>query len=82
LNGKLQPVVVPGIDTLTPAHTADTAKLIIRNHQKAAENLEKQGSADLIVWPTSEEKAGAPSGESATQTISSGHGNSMLDLLE
>ena len=47
LNGKLQPVVVPGIDTLTPAHTAGIAKLIIGNHQKAAETLEKQGSADL-----------------------------------
>jgi len=47
LNGKLQPVAVPGLDMLTPAHTAGIAKLIIANHQKAAENLEKQGSADL-----------------------------------
>jgi twitching motility protein PilT len=47
LNGKLQPVAVPGLDTLTPAHTAGIAKLIVGNHQKAAENLEKQGSADL-----------------------------------
>jgi twitching motility protein PilT len=47
LNGKLQPVIVQGIDTLTPAHTAGIARLIIGNHQKAAENLEKQGSADL-----------------------------------
>jgi twitching motility protein PilT len=47
LNGKLQPVAVPGLDLLTPAHTAGIAKLIIANHQKAAENLEKQGSADL-----------------------------------
>ncbi|MEA2176343.1 MAG: twitching motility protein PilT [Blastocatellia bacterium] len=47
LNGKLQPVAIQGIDTLTPAHTAGIAKLIIGNHQKAAENLERQGSADL-----------------------------------
>jgi twitching motility protein PilT len=47
LNGKLQPVAVPGIDTLTPAHTAGIAKLIIGNHRSAAENLEKYGSADL-----------------------------------
>jgi twitching motility protein PilT len=47
LNGKLQPVVISGIDTLKPVHTAGIAKLIIGNHRKAAENLEKYGSADL-----------------------------------
>lgn len=47
LVGKLQPVPVPGIDNLTPAHTAGIAKLIIGSHQRAAESLEKNGSADL-----------------------------------
>lgn len=47
LNGKLHPVNVPGLSLLTPAHTAGIAKLIIGNHHKAAENLEKYGSADL-----------------------------------
>jgi twitching motility protein PilT len=47
LVGKLQPVIIPGLDKLTPAHTAGIAKLIIGNHQTAAQNLEKYGSADL-----------------------------------
>ncbi|HEX8853621.1 MAG TPA: hypothetical protein VF754_09050, partial [Pyrinomonadaceae bacterium] len=47
LLGQLQPVAVPGLDKLMPAHTASIAKLIIGNHQTAAENLEKHGSADL-----------------------------------
>jgi twitching motility protein PilT len=47
LVGKLQPVVTPGLEKLTPAHTASIAKLIIGNHQQAALNLEKNGSADL-----------------------------------
>src|SRR5215210_5032241 len=47
LVGKLQPVVLPGLEKLTPAHTASIAKLIIGKHQQAALNLEKNGSADL-----------------------------------
>ena len=47
LVGKLQPVITPGLEKLTPVHTASIAKLIIGNHQQAALNLEKNGSADL-----------------------------------
>ncbi len=47
LMGKLQPVAMPGLEKLTPAHTAAIAKLMIGTHQVAAENLEKYGSADL-----------------------------------
>ncbi|HEX8709114.1 MAG TPA: PilT/PilU family type 4a pilus ATPase [Pyrinomonadaceae bacterium] len=53
LVGKLQPVVIPGLEKLTPAHTAGIAKVIIGSHLRpghhaaAAQNLEKYGSADL-----------------------------------
>src|SRR5687767_1299791 len=47
LAGKLQGVAVPGLDKLTPAHTAGIAKVIIGNHETANESLEKSGSADL-----------------------------------
>ena len=47
LVGKLQGVPIPGLEKLTPAHTAGIAKLIIGTHQQAAETLEKNGSADL-----------------------------------
>src|SRR5436305_8430428 len=47
LMGELQPVAVPGLEKLLPAHTASLAKLIIANHLTAAEGLEKFGSADL-----------------------------------
>ena len=47
LAGKLQPVRIPGLEKLTPAHTAGIAKVIIGNHQTASESLEKTGSADL-----------------------------------
>ncbi|HKO62265.1 MAG TPA: PilT/PilU family type 4a pilus ATPase [Pyrinomonadaceae bacterium] len=47
LAGQLQGVAVPGLDKLTPAHTAGIAKVIIGNHQTAGESLEKSGSADL-----------------------------------
>jgi len=47
LAGKLQPVPVPGLEKLTPAHTAGMAKIIIGNHANAAESLEKSGSADV-----------------------------------
>ena len=47
LAGKLQPVRFPGLEKLTPAHTAGMAKVIIGNHTVANESLEKSGSADL-----------------------------------
>jgi len=47
LSGKLEPVRVPGLEKLLPAHTASIAKLIIGNQQQANESLEKTGSADL-----------------------------------
>lgn len=47
LAGKLEGVRVPGLDKLTPAHTAGIAKVIIGNHQNANESLETTGSADL-----------------------------------
>src|SRR5437868_14612868 len=47
LMGELQPVAVPGLEKLLPVHTASLAKLIIGNHQTAAEGLEKFGSTDL-----------------------------------
>jgi twitching motility protein PilT len=47
LHSKLQGVHVPGLDKLTPAHTAGIAKLLIGTQQVAAENLEKFGSTDL-----------------------------------
>lgn len=47
LGGKLQGVNVPGLEKLTPAHTAGIAKLIIGNNEGANESIEKSGSADL-----------------------------------
>src|ERR687889_1123193 len=47
LAGKLVPVRVPGLEKLTPAHTAGIAKLIIGNQQSAVDSLEKSGSADV-----------------------------------
>src|SRR5262245_47396868 len=45
--GKLVPVRIPGLEKLTPAHTAGISKLILLNQQTAHESLEKTGSADL-----------------------------------
>jgi twitching motility protein PilT len=47
LSGKLQPVRIPGLEKLTPAHTASIAKLMIANQQAALDSLERSGSADL-----------------------------------
>jgi twitching motility protein PilT len=47
LAGKLEPVKVPGLEKLVPAHTASIAKLIIGNNQGATESLDRTGSADL-----------------------------------
>ena len=47
LVSKLQGINVPGLEKLTPAHTAGIAKAIIGNQSQAAECLEKNGSADV-----------------------------------
>src|SRR5215213_5945937 len=47
LLGELQPVEVPGLEKLLPAHTASVAKVIIGNHLTAGDNLQKLGSTDL-----------------------------------
>jgi len=47
LIGKLTPVLLPGLDMLTPAHTAAIAKALIGNNKVAEESLDKYGSADL-----------------------------------
>src|ERR1051325_2860488 len=47
LIGKLTPVNIPGMEMLTPAHTAGIAKALISNNKNAEESLEKYGSADL-----------------------------------
>jgi twitching motility protein PilT len=47
LISQLQEVPIAGLEKLSPQQTAAIAKLIIGNHQTAAESLEKNGSADL-----------------------------------
>ena len=47
LIGKLTPVAIPGMEMLTPAHTAGISKALISNNKNAEESLEKYGSADL-----------------------------------
>ena len=47
LIGKLSPVNLPGMEMLTPAHTAGIAKALIGSNKQAEESLEKFGSADL-----------------------------------
>src|SRR5438046_1580000 len=47
LIGKLSPVNLPGMEMLTPAHTAGIAKALIGSNKQAEESLEKYGSADL-----------------------------------
>ncbi|HVS82871.1 MAG TPA: PilT/PilU family type 4a pilus ATPase [Pyrinomonadaceae bacterium] len=53
LLGNLQGVQIPGLEKLTPAHTAGIAKLIISSHLRAgqdvavARNLEQHGSTDV-----------------------------------
>ncbi|MEW6128549.1 MAG: PilT/PilU family type 4a pilus ATPase [Acidobacteriota bacterium] len=47
LIGKLTPVNIPGMEMLTPAHTAGIAKALIGNNKTAAQSLEEQGSADI-----------------------------------
>jgi pilus retraction protein PilT len=47
LIGKLTPVNIPGMEVLTPAHTAGIAKALMGSNKFAEESLEKNGSADL-----------------------------------
>jgi twitching motility protein PilT len=47
LSGRLQPVAVAGLEKLTAAHTASIAKLIVSQQKGGAENLEKNGTADI-----------------------------------
>src|ERR1043165_3732252 len=47
LVGKLQPVAIPGIEKLTPAHTFGIAKIMIGENASATESLDKFGSADI-----------------------------------
>src|SRR5437016_10869696 len=47
LVSKLQPVLITGIDKLTPAQTLAIAKIIIGDNTKAAENLDTLGSIDI-----------------------------------
>lgn len=47
LIGKLTPVSIPGMEMLTPAHTAGISKALIGSNKNAEESLEKNGSADL-----------------------------------
>jgi twitching motility protein PilT len=47
LIGKLTPVTIPGMEMLTPAHTAGISKALIGSNKNAEESLEKYGSADL-----------------------------------
>jgi twitching motility protein PilT len=47
LIGRLTPVKLPGLEILTPAHTAGIAQALIGTNKAAAESLEKWGSADL-----------------------------------
>jgi twitching motility protein PilT len=47
LIGKLTPVKIPGMEMLTPAHTAGIARALIGNNKVAEQTLEDHGSADL-----------------------------------
>jgi twitching motility protein PilT len=47
LIGKLTPVQIPGMESLTPAHTAGIARALIGTNKSAEDSLEKNGSADL-----------------------------------
>ncbi|MBI3649547.1 MAG: PilT/PilU family type 4a pilus ATPase [Acidobacteria bacterium] len=47
LIGKLTPVNIPGMEMLTPAHTAGIARALIGENKAAQRSLEENGSADL-----------------------------------
>lgn len=47
LAGRLHGVTLPGLNELTPAHTAGITKFLVGQNKHAAELLETQGAADL-----------------------------------
>jgi twitching motility protein PilT len=47
LISKLKPVKIPGLEKLTPAHTAGIAKIILAGNPLTTEALEKVGSTDV-----------------------------------
>ena len=47
LIGKLTTVNIPGMEILTPAHTAGIAKALIGDNKSAKQSLEDNGSADV-----------------------------------
>jgi len=47
INGKLEPVVIDGLEALTPGQTAGIAKVLLGNNQAAIRSLEETGAADL-----------------------------------
>ncbi|HXG65808.1 MAG TPA: PilT/PilU family type 4a pilus ATPase [Blastocatellia bacterium] len=47
LIGKLTPVQIPGLEMLTPAHTAGITRALIGDNKSASESLDKNGSADI-----------------------------------
>jgi twitching motility protein PilT len=47
LIGKLTPVNIPGMEILTPAHTAGIAKALIGENKSARQSLDANGSADV-----------------------------------
>ena len=47
LNGRLTPVPIPGLEMLTPDHTATIAAVMTQKHRVAADALQESGSADL-----------------------------------
>lgn len=47
LNSRLTPVPIPGLEMLTPDHTATIATVLTQKHRIASENLQEHGAADL-----------------------------------
>lgn len=47
LNSRLTPVNIPGLEMLTPDHTATIAAVMTQKHRVASENLQDHGAADL-----------------------------------
>jgi twitching motility protein PilT len=47
LNSRLTPVNIPGLEMLTPDHTATIATVLTQHHRVASESLRDAGAADL-----------------------------------
>jgi twitching motility protein PilT len=47
LNSQLRAARIPGLEVLTPEHTAEIARLLTHSHPTAVEALSAQGAADL-----------------------------------